>query len=81
MLKRRIALVLPILALALSVLACNVPGLESLDAQASELAEEEIAALVDAALVEMQAEAENSQPELVMDGQGEAANAVEGAVE
>jgi hypothetical protein len=74
MLKRRIALALPILALSLSVLACNFPGLDALDAQASELAEEEIAALVDAALVEMQAEVEEALPEPVVDDQGQAEN-------
>mgnify|MGYP001146249015 CR=1 FL=1 len=74
MLKRRMALMLPILALSLSVLACNLPGLDSLDAQASELAEEEIAALVDAAAQELQADVDESQPESVVDDQGEAGN-------
>lgn len=61
MFKRRMALLLPILALSLSVLACNLPGLETLDAQASGNAEEEIARLVEAATQEMQAEVEGAQ--------------------
>jgi hypothetical protein len=77
MLKRRTALMLPVLALSLSVLACNLPGLDTLDAQASEIADEEIARLVAAAEQEMQAEAEAVMSELDAEDQGEIENAQE----
>jgi hypothetical protein len=67
MLKRRIAVLLPILALSLSVLACNFPGIQSLDAQASELSKQEIAALVDAASQDLEVPAGDSQALPVVD--------------
>lgn len=62
MLKKRIAITLPLIALSLSVLACNMPAMTSLDAQASELSEAEIEAQVNQALLETQANEDVLQP-------------------
>ena len=67
MFKRRIAVMFPILALSLSVLACNFPGMQSLDAQASGLAEEEIAALVEAAEQGLQTPEQEAPPTAITD--------------
>lgn len=66
MLKKRLAL-LPVIALSLSILACNFSGVESLNAQASDLSADEVAALVDAAAQEMLQD--ESQVEPVVGGQ------------
>lgn len=65
--KRRTAVLLPIIALSLSILACNFPGLESLDAQASELSNQEVAALVEAAAQDLEAPAGDPQVVLIDD--------------